>query len=177
MNNPASSQQKQELTKKGRNDRQLVFSGLYDQYAPSLLGVLTKLVRDKEEALVLLETSFLAIHTKFQQADTDKSPMFVGLLHIARRTALDALAKRQQVPSTRLHLTESGSVSIAPPPTNIPSLVKPIPPDTSKRAFLNSVMFDDCTPEEAATNLAIPVELARQQLRLAIREVRASQTN
>lgn len=102
MNNPASLQQKHVSNEKERNDRKLVFSGLYDKYALSLLGVLTKLVRDKEEALTLLETSFLTIHAKLQQADADKSPVFVVLLHIARRTALEALTKRQPLTGTRL---------------------------------------------------------------------------
>ncbi len=177
MNNLASWRQKQESNAKGRSDRKLVFSGLYDKYAPSLLGVLTKLVGDKEEAWTLLEASFLAIHTKLLHANAIKPPVFVGLLHIARQTALDALKTRRQLTGTGLQLTKSGIVQTTPPQTSVSTVIKPTSSNAAQLALLDSVMFDNYTPEEAAANLGIPTELARHQLRLAIQELRSSPTN
>ena len=102
-------------------------------------------------------------------------PLFVWLLQITRRTATDALKERKRGTGTELQLTESGKVispnwqkSVPAPPV----VVLTNSANAQQKELLDSVLFKNCTPEEAALSVGIPIEQARQQLRLAMQQLR-----
>ena len=132
------------------------FSALYDRYAPVLLGVITSIIPDKAASVVVLEDAFLAIHAQLDQFQSGKQPLFTWLLHITRQTAIDALRKRRQTLPDNLTLSETGQ------------LVRSAEHSAPHTSLLDAVLFKNCTPEEAALSLNIPIEQARQQLRLAV---------
>ncbi|WP_020605049.1 RNA polymerase sigma factor [Spirosoma spitsbergense] len=140
------------------------FSALYDRYAPILLGVITNIISDKAASVVVLEDAFLAIHAQLDQFQPGKQPLFTWLLHITRHTAIDALNKRRQLLPDNLTLSETGRI-VRPSEHSVPA-------DAPQTALLDSVLFKNCTPEEAALSLNIPVEQAQQQLRLAVQNLR-----
>lgn len=141
------------------------FSQLYDQYAPALLGVITAIVGDETEAARLLEVTFTEIRSQFGQSKPPGQPLFVWLLSMARRTASEASKspKPKQPDPAALGLTDPEKKVRAPGahPTN---------------ELLAAVLFQNCTPEEAASLVGLPVETARQHLRLAMRQWRTSGT-
>lgn len=153
---------------------QLDFSTLYDQYAATLLGVISRLVPDSSEATQVLETTFAAILLEMDQFQPDKQPLFVWLLHIARRTAVDALKERRLQAQAGFQLTTGGKVISSNWNENGPA--RPVHPrgsgtDPQQKELLDSVLFKNCTPEEAALTLGISVDQARQQLRLAMQQL------
>ncbi len=152
---------------------QLDFSILYDRYAPVLLGVIMKIISDKTEALAILETTFTKVLSEIGMFNADKQPVFVWLLTIARSAASDALNARKQVLIPVFQLTTSGNVITSP--TSVVSLVTGFganSPSGQLKELLDSVLFKNCTPEEAATSVGIPVDMARRQLRLAMQQLR-----
>ena len=173
MNRPPASFLELELVSNLKANNQLAFSKLYDQYAAILLGVITKIITDKTEAIELLETTFRRIRLQLDQFRPDKQPLFLWLLHIARTTALDALKERQQVKTVVLQLAETGKV-IAPVWEKSVSGSPGNSTDCQSKALLDSILFKNCTPEEAASSLGIPVEQTRQQLRLALQQLRTT---
>ena len=112
----------------------------------------------------MLEDAFLAIHAQLNQFQPGKQPLFTWLLQITRHTAIDALHKRRQTLPDNLKLSETGRITR--PTVSIAST------DTQQTALLDFVLFKNCTPEEAALSLNIPVEQARQQLRMAVQAQR-----
>ncbi len=179
MKRPDSSLREKELLDHLKTKSQLAFSELYDQYASLLLGVITQIVRDEAEAVTLLEETFIRVRSEIDQFNPEKQPLFIWLLQIARSTALAALKKRKLTNSSAPPLTVAHGQVISPVSLTNPSNESAGVPVQSMDFRLNklveAVFFKNCTPEEAATSLDIPVELARQQLRLAIQRVRASQ--
>lgn len=175
LQNTLPSQPQTNLSDSSATENGLLFSRLYDQYASVMLGVISKMVTDKAEAAVILEQSFITISQQISKLKTGKQPMFVYLLGIARRTASGALAIRKQRSVASLQLTETGKLITPAWQTSSSISMGEVPintADVQQNKFLNDVLFYNCTPEEAAASAGIPVEQARQQLRLAVQQLR-----
>ncbi|WP_080058458.1 RNA polymerase sigma factor [Spirosoma aerolatum] len=176
MKIPIALPRKQGLLGQSETDNQLTFSMIYDRYAAALLGVIHKIIPEKAEAVSLLETTFSRVRSELPQFKPTKQPLFIWLLQIARCTALEALKERSTAPRPTLQLTETGQVvrpmwgeSKAAVLDEYPAIVFA---ETQQKQLLDMVLFKNCTPEEAARSLGIPVETVRQQLRLAMQQVR-----
>ncbi len=154
---------------------QATFSQLYDQYAPALLGVITAIVQNEAEATRLLEATFLRICSQFGQFSPKRQPLFVWLVSIARATALDAVKDQKGSTPSIVKLSDGGKV-ITDVFTRIDSSTAvPDPPyriSSPLNELLDAVFFQNCTPEEAASVIGLPVATARQQLRLAMQSLR-----
>lgn len=155
----------------------LDFSALYDRYAAILLGIITRIVSDKDMAIELLATTFSKARSEINTYRPEKQPVFTWLLIIARCTAQNALREKKQAStSTRaIQLTSTGKV--IPLPTNVPEAFITLPTDSINpklTQLLHSVLFKNCTPEEAARSLDLPVETARQLLRQAMQQLRTT---
>ncbi|AQG81652.1 hypothetical protein AWR27_21490 [Spirosoma montaniterrae] len=147
------------------------FAQLYDVYAPALLSVICRIVGDSAKSATVLETAFRQIHQRIPTYKPNSQPLFVWLMDIARRTALDAVADVQKPAFQPLQLSATGRIrvsqAVAAPP------VATTEPHLSE--FLQAVLHKNCTPEEAARLLGLPADSARQQLRLAMLQFRAQQ--
>ena len=151
------------------------FSQLYDQYASALLGVIAAIVCDETEALRLLEITFTRIRLQFSEPRSKNQPLFVWLLSIARATALDARKSHDKMAVPVFRLTDSGKVvrETATPGSSTTFLSSTSTVlASSTQALLNAVLFKNCTPEEAASSIGMPVATARQQLREAVQQLR-----
>ncbi len=155
--------------------KQLDFSTLYDRYAPALLGVITRIVSDKDESIRLLESTFMKVRLEINQFNAEKQPVFAWLLNIARKEAAEFLNQREKGQTAVFELSANGKVM--PLQKNTTPAPRPFRSDlTDPRLteLVDSVLFENCTPEEAAGSVGFPVELARQQLRRAVQQLRAS---
>lgn len=149
---------------------QVTFSQIYDQYAPALLGVITAIVRNEDEAVRLLEITFEQVCSRFEQFQPGRQPLFVWLLSIARSTALEAMkAPKKSDPL----LPQFASIGNKPDVAVTDAQNAALSP-TNK--LINAVLFENCTPEEAVLAIGLPVETARQQLRLTMQQLRTSRT-
>ena len=73
------------------DNREGSFSQLYEMYAPSLMGVLMKILNQQETAEDLLQEVFLKIKRYLPLYDDKKARLFTWMLNIARNTAFDYL--------------------------------------------------------------------------------------
>jgi len=151
----------------------LDFHALYDRYAPALFGIITKSILNKDEAAALLEKVFTTVQTEIGAFSPDKQPVFAWLLTVNRKAIADALQTRNKVPYPTFQVTATGQVTL---PTNH---ITPAgrfhthSADYQLKELLDAVLFKKCTPEEAARTIGLPVETARQQLRLAMQQLRS----
>lgn len=149
------------------------FHTLYDRYAPALFGVITKSILNQDEAASVLEKIFVVVQTEIGTFQPEKQPVFAWLLAITRKTITDALLARNKVQYPIFQVTSTGQVTL---------LAKHVTPavrfdmsstDSQLKELLDAVLFKKCTPEEAARTIGLPVETARQQLRLAMQQLRS----
>lgn len=156
---------------------QITFFQIYDQYAPMLLGVIAAIVHDKDEAVRVLEVTFTKIRSQFGQSRPQSQSLFVWLLSIARATASDAKKNIVRPDLPVFNLSSTGKVNAfvdSSSPTAILGAQIPILSPTND--LLNAVIYKNCTLEEAVSSIGMPVETARQQLRLAMQQLRSSKS-
>lgn len=151
----------------------LNFNTLYDRYAPALFGVITKTVLNEDEAVELLEKTFVTVHAELSTFRPEKQPVFAWLLTITRKTMADALQARNKVPTPTFQLTSTGNVTLSSNRAVPADSFDTPSTDSQLKELLDAVLFKKCTPEEAARSIGISVETARQQLRLAMQHFRS----
>ena len=151
---------------------QAVFSQLYDQYAPALLGVIVATVRDEAQSIRALEATFVEIRLQYGRFKPESQPLFVWLLLIARRMALEAVKNQTETSSFALRLTDTGQVMGESADASASVRETQSPAVSPANKLLDAVLFRNCTPEEAASSAGLPVATARQQLRLAVQQLR-----
>ncbi len=154
---------------------QVTFSQIYDQYAPVLLGVIMTIVGDEAEAVRLLEITFMKVSSQSEHSQPEGQPLFVWLLSIARSTALEVKESQKKSDPPVLQLTGTGGVVTGVATGNtIATSVKNtrFPISFPMSELIDAVLFEKCTPEEAASALGLPGETARKQLRQAMQQLR-----
>ncbi len=86
------SRQERELLEGIQKGDPAAVAGLFDRYAPALLGVISRIVSDHQTAESLLLAAFLRIRAELPACDPEKVRLFTWMLGIARKTALESLA-------------------------------------------------------------------------------------
>lgn len=156
------------------------FSQLYDRYAPALLGIISAIVCDEAEAVKVLSSTFTQIRLEYGQPRPANQPLFVWLLSIARSKALEAKKNQTTSASPNPQRIDAGRMVLGLSPSqNGGSVIvagrKPEAPRANE--LVNAVLVKNCTPEEAALSIGLPVDTARQQLRQAMQELRVASMN
>lgn len=156
---------------------QATFAQLYDRYAPTLLGVISAIVYDEKEAVRVLSSTFTQIRMEFGKPRPENQPLFVWLLSIARTKALEA--QKNQTPSAppipQRIVPENIVLGLSPSHKGRSTVVagrKPVASPANE--LVSAVLIRNCTPEEAAVSMGLPMDTARQQLRQAMQEFRVT---
>lgn len=150
------------------------FARLYDRYAGTLLGIITKIVDSEAQAIASLEQTFVYIRSEIEQFQPDRQSLFVWLVFRARRSAIETLNKCETPANADLSLTETGKVIPFNPLRNRPPAAAgsaDMSPKQSLTKLVDAVLFGNCTPEEAAQSVGLPAGTARQQLRSAMQHL------
>lgn len=150
-----------------------VLAQIYDQYAPVLLGIIVATVRDEAEAARVLEITFKEIYAQYGQFRPESQPLFVWLLSIARRAAREAVKSQPKANPSVFRLVRTGEGLNAPIKVNAGTPVTVALPENK---LLDAVFFGNCTLEEATSSVGLPIEPARQQLRLAMQQLRGAKS-
>ncbi|GAB3800976.1 hypothetical protein GCM10028819_27320 [Spirosoma humi] len=173
MSRAINEPQKLDLPRGQNAINKVDFHALYDRYAPALFGVITKSILNKDEAAALLEKIFVAVGAEIGLFEPEKQPVFAWLLTITRNAITDALQMRNRVPYPAFQVTTTGQVTL-PAHQPAPAVHFDTHPTNSQlKELLDAVLFKKCTPEEAARTMGLPTETARQQLRLAMQQLRS----
>ncbi|QNF31513.1 hypothetical protein HUW51_01775 [Adhaeribacter swui] len=155
-----------------------VLALLYDAYAPVLLGLISRIVRNSQTAESVLQETFVAI---WQQRAT-YNPALTGLLTwmimLAKESALKALPTSNFSSGlSQEHLPGSVALpepALNPPPTKAPETNAPL--NTQEKAVLDLIYLKGCSSAEAAASLGISEEDLKIKLRQAINHLRANQS-
>jgi RNA polymerase sigma-70 factor (ECF subfamily) len=165
----------EELVRSLKQNSQKAFEYLYDNYSGSLMGVITKIIKDTEKSEDILQDAFLKIWRKIGDYDPSKGRLFTWMVNIARNTAIDQFRKGKNI--WLEDIDESiGAVdkkaSFQPEMSlfDIKGLTDKL--KTDRKVLIDMVYFQGYTQEEAADILQIPLGTAKSRIRTALQDLK-----
>lgn len=156
----------------------LSFRKLYLLNAPSLLGVIMKVVPCREVAEDILQDSFVKIWKSIDTYNPEKGKLFTWMARLARNSAIDYKRGKSFAKSTRnedidsvysqvdtYHHVPDKSDSIG-----VRDLMGVL--SASQKQILDLVYFHGYTQAEVSDELQIPLGTVKSKIRLAVKELR-----
>lgn len=157
---------------------QKAFSRLYDDYGPTLLGVICKIVRDGDEAENLLQDTFIKVWKHIDSYDSNKGRLFTWLLNIARNTAINFLRASRQTEHTDIQ-SFTNSVRMGEELTVEPLNISHIGVgetvsrlDPKLRLIIDLLYFEGFTQQEVADHLKLPLGTVKTRTRTALQQLK-----
>lgn len=153
------------------------FSVLYDNYAPALLGIIVKIVRDEAEAENLLQDSFVKIWRNIHLYDATKGRLFTWILNIARNTAINYLRSSHYSVGQEIQNIENPvSIQTAhsePDETNYIGVTETVDKLEPKlKEIIDLIYFMGYTQQEVSEKLNMPLGTVKTRTRMALLQLR-----
>jgi len=158
-----------------QNDKRVI-AIIYDQYAPSLYGVVLRIVQSEEVAQDVMQDAFLKVWKKGTTYNSTKGTLFTWLLNITRNTAIDKLRsagfrnreKNQSI--NGLVYNQVSSYGTNPDEIGVKALLNNL--DEKYKEVVDMIYFSGFTQKEVSEELNIPLGTVKTRLRIALRELR-----
>ena len=152
---------------------------LYELYAPALLGIINKVIKNEDVAQDVLQESFLKIWRSIGQYDATKGRLFTWMARLSKNTAIDQLRSRGELNSARnenlqnliIEIDQTHQILYNPEIIDVRDLLSNLTPVQIK--ILNLVYFEGYTHIEAAEELALPIGTVKTRIRTAILTLRS----
>ena len=144
---------------------------LYDHYADTLFGMISRMLGDEQTAEDVLQKTMLKIWTGIESFDAAKASFFTWMSVIARNTALDqkrlkTFQDRQKTISTD-EIVYKPMMS-SPEGTSIDTAALLSKLDANYRIVLEYAYLKGYTQQEISDSLEIPLGTVKTRLRAAI---------
>lgn len=147
------------------------FNLLYDKYAPSLLGVVKRMVINESVSEVIFQKVITEIWCRKATYDTKKERLFTWMLRITRTITIDLLRCNKTICQSELEVLHKEIYGEAVE-RFILSLHsaenKPLFITDNEKAAMNLIYFKGYTLPEAATKLLIPLAELTEGLKRVI---------
>lgn len=157
---------------------QQALAALYKMYAPSLNGIILRIVINEETTEDLLQETFVKIWNSIDKYDESKGRLFTWMSRLAKNIAIDQLRKKSHINSNK-HVDIQEKVTdidlrlsykINTDLIGIKTLTKAMTP--MQRMLLNMVYFEGYTHSEIAEELNLPLGTVKSKIRFALLELR-----
>lgn len=165
-----------------QNKENKAFAVLYDNYAPALLGIIVKIVRDEDEAENLLQDAFVKIWRNIHQYDASKGRLFTWILNIARNTAINYLrsshysvGKEIQSIDNPVSIQTAHSENIDVNYIGVAETVEKLEPKLKQ--IIDLIYFMGYTQQEVSEKLDMPLGTVKTRTRMALLQLRKHFSN
>ncbi|MDQ3291833.1 MAG: sigma-70 family RNA polymerase sigma factor [Bacteroidota bacterium] len=158
-----------------------VLALLYDAYAPVLLGLITRIVRNPHKAEMVLQETFLEIWQKRAAYNSSQGGLLTWMIMVAKEVALAALnnvkpglvieGRRCNAGGTDVKEKEN---SFTAEEVRLRTSFQVLAPN--EKAALDLVYLKGYSCAEAAITLGISEEALKINLQMAIKHLRANQS-
>lgn len=167
-----------ELVAALKSGDQQALASLYDNYSAALLGVIFRIVDDREAAEDILQEVFVKIWKNISQYDSSKGRLFTWLVNIARNAAIDSTRAKgysvknqiQSIDNSVRSINRQYSTSTQVDHIGLKAVVDKLKPEY--RILVDKLYFEGYTQEEAAEELDIPLGTVKTRIRAAINQLR-----
>ncbi|MBK6545557.1 MAG: RNA polymerase sigma factor [Saprospiraceae bacterium] len=155
------------------------FEYLYDHYAPTLFGIITRIIPKPEDAENVLQDCFIKIWKYIASYDASKGSLATWLINIARNTAIDFTRSSQYLNSNKNQNLDyfvynempSLSVRISDEEIGLRELVNKL--DPSCRQILEWMYFEGYTQQEISDEFSIPLGTVKTRARNGLKALRS----
>jgi RNA polymerase sigma factor (sigma-70 family) len=156
----------------------IAVKALYDMYAGSLFGVISRIIQQTEVAEDILQETFVKIWHSAKSYDSSKGRLFTWMMNIARNLAIDKLRskdfknsnKNQDIENNVDFINEQKKVDFNADTLGLKEIVSNLKPDL--KAVVDMVYFKGYTHVEAAEELNLPLGTVKTRVRTAILALR-----
>ncbi|MEO8414127.1 MAG: sigma-70 family RNA polymerase sigma factor [Ginsengibacter sp.] len=166
-----------------KNRDQTAFAYLYDNYSAALLGVIYKMLENRELSEDVLQEAFIKIWNNFSNYDSEKGRLFTWMLNITRNLTIDTIRSKGYKKQSKIQNSENTVNNISDNAHTAESfdalgirkhlsLLK-----NEQRNIIDLAYFGGLTQEEISKSLAIPLGTVKTRMRAAIIELRKVLTN
>ncbi len=149
------------------------FELLYERYAPTLYGVILKIVTKEENANDILQEVFLKIWRNIDSYSVQKANLYTWMLTIARNSAIDHTRKKEfnrNVDIQKIKLGSLGTETQRTDKIGVKEKVQKLDPEL--REIIDIIYFGGYTHSEASEALSIPLGSVKTRVRTALRELK-----
>ena len=152
---------------------------LYSSYAPALLGIISKIVKQEDLAEDVLQETFLKIWRSIDQYDAAKGRLFTWMARLAKNKAIDLLRTRGEINSLQndeldtvaeSKVNQLYQVEYNPEVIGLKQLIRALTP--IQTMIIDLVYFQGYTQVEVSELLDIPVGTVKTRIRMAIKTMR-----
>ncbi len=151
---------------------------LYDMYAGSLMGIVARVIADREIAEDVLQEALAKIWHSIQQYDPSKGRLFTWMVNVTRNLAIDKVrskdfrnhSKNQDLENHVNTIDEQRSSVYKPELLGIKDLLKKLRPE--QEIIVEMIYFQGYTHVEVSDELEIPLGTVKTRLRMGIIELR-----
>ena len=150
-------------------------AALYDRYAPILLGLAMRMIRDRREAEDLLHDVFLEVWRSARDYDLTRGRVRTWLVVRMRSRALDVLksarvSRRSGDPEVLDRMVAEAEPGESPDRQRVRSVLTELTAD--QRQVLELAYFDGLSCSEIAGQLAIPIGTVKSRLAAGLSRLR-----
>lgn len=153
------------------------FEYLYDNYSAALLGIIYKIVEDKELAEDILQEAFVKIWNNFKAYNAQKGRLFTWMLNITRNLTIDTLRSKGYKKQHKIYNDyksvdnhSDGSTVEKFDSLGIRKHVATLKDD--QREIIDLAYFEGFTQDEISKRLNIPLGTVKTRMRAAILKLR-----
>jgi RNA polymerase sigma-70 factor (ECF subfamily) len=168
-----------ELVIELQNKRASAFAVLYDHYAPALLGIAYKIVKDKTIAEEILKDVFVKIWKHIDTYDATKGTLFTWMLNITQNTCKDYFRSKQY--KYQQFIAESAVEDIGGnyipsvnnnPESNIDYQIFMQKIEPKYKDIIDLVYIYGYSQEQVAEKLKVPLGTVKTRTRAALKQLR-----
>jgi RNA polymerase sigma-70 factor (ECF subfamily) len=156
---------------------------LFNRRAAAILGVVIRIVRDRETAEEILQETFLQIWVRASSYRPEKSPPFNWMLMMARSRAIDAIRRRQAL--DRREAAEMRQAALAPSTSpdlindrilqkRVRSALLKLPRE--QKESLELAFYEGLSHGQIAERLGAPLGTVKSRIQLGLRRLRKDLT-
>jgi RNA polymerase sigma-70 factor (ECF subfamily) len=150
------------------------FARLYDRYAPRVLGLILKIVRNRTDADDVLQEAFLQIWAKAASFDPGRSAPDVWIFLIGRSRALDRLRRLSAAPREGLERSAPDApdrgLERVEEAHQVQSALGHLPAE--QREPIRLAFYHGLTHEQIARQLNVPLGTIKTRIRLGMGRLR-----
>lgn len=153
------------------------FGAIYDHFAPYLLGIIAKIVKNEKQAEDILQETFLKAWKSSKNYDPKKGRVFTWMLNLARNSAIDYTRSKQGKIEQKLDpvdkyigVNEPYTQHIGHDHIGLKKLVDGLKGDHHE--IINLSFFEGYSQAEIAEKLQIPLGTVKTRCRSALHVLR-----
>lgn len=153
-----------------------VFELLYDNYASALLGVIMRVIKNKDHAEEVLQDTFVKVWQKIDTYSKAKGRLYTRMSNVARNNALDKLKSKEysqmSVTGTieNTHSAEFTAESANQGEQFAEDLMKYLKPEQAE--IIQLMYYQGYTSEEVSKMKGIPIGTVKSRVRASLKRLR-----